>query len=95
MTAYTCHPSLGNKDSIPFPSLSPSVNPFPILVPGLSLHARSWTEIQNLSQMTLTVEGPTSILRDYQLLLHTSKEEAKKTRVYWAHSKSQPYSISA
>ncbi|XP_032743886.1 protein-arginine deiminase type-6 [Rattus rattus] len=50
-------------------------------------------EIQNLSQMTLTVEGPTSILRDYQLLLHTSKEEAKKTRVYWAHRGTSAYEL--
>ncbi|GAB1289155.1 Protein-arginine deiminase type-6 [Apodemus speciosus] len=41
-------------------------------------------EIENLSPMTLTVEGPSRILRNYQLLLHTSEEEAKKTRVYWS-----------
>ncbi|CAO2589758.1 Protein-arginine deiminase type-6 [Lemmus lemmus] len=39
-------------------------------------------EIQNLSQMTLTVEGPASVLKDYWLVLHTSKEEASKARVY-------------
>ncbi|XP_031232811.1 protein-arginine deiminase type-6 isoform X2 [Mastomys coucha] len=41
-------------------------------------------EIENLSQMTLTVEGPTNILQNYQLILHTSEAEAKKTRVYWS-----------
>ncbi|KAM7324036.1 hypothetical protein ACRRTK_016341 [Alexandromys fortis] len=39
-------------------------------------------EIQNLSQMTLSVEGPASVLKDYWLILHTSKEEASKARVY-------------
>ncbi|EGV98983.1 Protein-arginine deiminase type-6 [Cricetulus griseus] len=39
-------------------------------------------DIQNLSQMTLTVEGPTSVFKNYMLILHTSKEEASKARVY-------------
>ncbi|XP_021056881.1 protein-arginine deiminase type-6 [Mus pahari] len=50
-------------------------------------------EIQHLSQMTLTVEGPTSILQKYQLLLHTSEEEAKKTRVYWSRKGSSAYEL--
>ncbi|XP_021482054.1 protein-arginine deiminase type-6 [Meriones unguiculatus] len=41
-------------------------------------------EIQDLSQMTLIVEGPDQILKDYRLVLHTSEEEAKKARVYWS-----------
>ncbi|XP_024410437.1 protein-arginine deiminase type-6 [Desmodus rotundus] len=39
-------------------------------------------EIKNLSQMVLTMQGPSRILRKHRLLLHTSKEEAKKARVY-------------
>uniref|UniRef100_G1R8C6 Inactive protein-arginine deiminase type-6 n=1 Tax=Nomascus leucogenys TaxID=61853 RepID=G1R8C6_NOMLE len=40
-------------------------------------------EITNLSQMTLNVQGPSCILKKYRLVLHTSKEESKKARVYW------------
>ncbi|XP_025242884.1 protein-arginine deiminase type-6 [Theropithecus gelada] len=40
-------------------------------------------EIKNLSQMTLSVQGPSCILKKYRLVLHTSKEESKKARVYW------------
>ncbi|XP_008851152.1 protein-arginine deiminase type-6 isoform X2 [Nannospalax galili] len=40
-------------------------------------------EIKNLSRMTLNVEGPNCILKNYRLVLHTSEEEAAKTRVYW------------
>ncbi|XP_028609870.1 protein-arginine deiminase type-6 [Grammomys surdaster] len=50
-------------------------------------------EIQNLSQMTLTVEGPTSILQNYHLLLHTSEEEAKKARVYWSPKGASAYQL--
>ncbi|XP_021017096.1 protein-arginine deiminase type-6 [Mus caroli] len=50
-------------------------------------------EIQNLSQMTLTVEGPTSILQNYQLILHTSEEEAKRARVYWSQRGSSAYEL--
>nr|AAH53724.1 Peptidyl arginine deiminase, type VI [Mus musculus] len=50
-------------------------------------------EIQNLSQMNVTVEGPTSILQNYQLILHTSEEEAKKTRVYWSQRGSSAYEL--
>ncbi|XP_052574443.1 protein-arginine deiminase type-6 isoform X1 [Peromyscus californicus insignis] len=39
--------------------------------------------IQNLSQMTLTVEGPHAVLKNYWLILHTSKEESSKAKVYW------------
>uniref|UniRef100_UPI0040387D2D inactive protein-arginine deiminase type-6 n=1 Tax=Callospermophilus lateralis TaxID=76772 RepID=UPI0040387D2D len=39
-------------------------------------------EIRKLSQMSLTVQGPSCILKNYKLILHTSKEEAEKTRVY-------------
>uniref|UniRef100_A0A8C5L6A9 Protein-arginine deiminase n=1 Tax=Jaculus jaculus TaxID=51337 RepID=A0A8C5L6A9_JACJA len=38
--------------------------------------------IKTLSRMTLSVKGPSCILKNYQLVLHTSKEEASKTRVY-------------
>lgn len=36
--------------------------------------------------MTLTARGPGCILKNYRLLLHTSKEEAEKARVYWPRS---------
>ncbi|XP_029801757.1 protein-arginine deiminase type-6 [Suricata suricatta] len=39
-------------------------------------------EIENLSQMTLNVQGPGCTLKKYRLVLHTSKEEAEKARVY-------------
>ncbi|KAF6110520.1 peptidyl arginine deiminase 6 [Phyllostomus discolor] len=39
-------------------------------------------EIKNLSQMVLTVQGPSRILRKHRLVLHTSEEEAKRARVY-------------
>ncbi|XP_058409028.1 protein-arginine deiminase type-6 [Diceros bicornis minor] len=39
-------------------------------------------EIKNLSQMTLNVQGPSCILKKHRLVLHTSKEEAEKARVY-------------
>ncbi|KAM5320138.1 inactive protein-arginine deiminase type-6 [Glossophaga mutica] len=39
-------------------------------------------EVKNLSQMVLTVQGPSRILRKHRLVLHTSKDEAKKARVY-------------
>ncbi|XP_040613467.1 protein-arginine deiminase type-6 [Mesocricetus auratus] len=40
-------------------------------------------EIQNMSQMTLTVDGPISVIKNYMMILHTSKEEANKAKVYW------------
>ncbi|KAM9243031.1 inactive protein-arginine deiminase type-6 [Dugong dugon] len=40
-------------------------------------------EIQNLSQMTLSVQGPSCTLKKHRLVLHTSKEESEKARVYW------------
>ncbi|XP_037010684.2 protein-arginine deiminase type-6 [Artibeus jamaicensis] len=39
-------------------------------------------EIKNLSPMVLTLQGPSDILRKHQLVLHTSKEEARRVRVY-------------
>ncbi|KAB1268344.1 Protein-arginine deiminase type-6 [Camelus dromedarius] len=39
-------------------------------------------EIKGLSQMTLKVEGPSCVLKKYRLVLHTSKEESEKARVY-------------
>lgn len=39
-------------------------------------------EIKSLSQMTLNVQGPGNTLKKYRLVLHTSKEEAEKARVY-------------
>ncbi|XP_012656967.2 protein-arginine deiminase type-6 [Otolemur garnettii] len=42
-------------------------------------------EMKNLSLMTVTIQGPSSLLRRYQLVLHTSEEESKKARVYWPH----------
>ncbi|XP_054435590.1 protein-arginine deiminase type-6 [Pteronotus mesoamericanus] len=45
-------------------------------------------EIKNLSPMALTVEGPSHILRRHRLVLHTSKGDAKKARVYRAQEDS-------
>ncbi|XP_070259246.1 protein-arginine deiminase type-6 [Myotis yumanensis] len=39
-------------------------------------------EINNLSPMMLSVQGPSCFLKTYRLVLYTSKEEAKKARVY-------------
>ncbi|XP_016074903.1 PREDICTED: protein-arginine deiminase type-6 [Miniopterus natalensis] len=41
-------------------------------------------EIKNLSQMVLNVQGPSGIFKNHRLVLHTSKEEAGKARVYLA-----------
>ncbi|KAM4872877.1 inactive protein-arginine deiminase type-6-like [Thomomys bottae] len=48
-------------------------------------------EIQTLAQMTLTVQGPSSTLKNYKLVLHTSEEEAKRIRVYWPHETIQSF----
>ncbi|XP_013362861.1 PREDICTED: protein-arginine deiminase type-6 [Chinchilla lanigera] len=45
-------------------------------------------DIKDLSQMILSVQGPTCVLKNYQLVLHTSVEEADKARVYWPHGDS-------
>ncbi|XP_066121260.1 protein-arginine deiminase type-6 [Saccopteryx bilineata] len=42
-------------------------------------------EIKNLSQMVLDVQGPSCVLKNHRLVLHTSKEESEKARVYRAH----------
>ncbi|XP_008046441.1 protein-arginine deiminase type-6, partial [Carlito syrichta] len=39
-------------------------------------------EMKNLSQMTLSVQGPSCVLKKYRLVLHTSEEESEKARVY-------------
>ena len=39
-------------------------------------------EMKNLSQMTLSVQGPSCILKKHRLVLHTSEEEAQRARVY-------------
>ncbi|KAK1340439.1 hypothetical protein QTO34_019009 [Cnephaeus nilssonii] len=39
-------------------------------------------EIKTLSQMVLSVQGPSCVLKNYRLVLYTSEEEAKKGRVY-------------
>uniref|UniRef100_A0A8D0W8Q4 Protein-arginine deiminase n=1 Tax=Sus scrofa TaxID=9823 RepID=A0A8D0W8Q4_PIG len=39
-------------------------------------------DIRNLSPMVLRVQGPSCILKKHRLLLHTSKEESDKARVY-------------
>ncbi|XP_055978550.1 protein-arginine deiminase type-6 [Sorex fumeus] len=39
-------------------------------------------EMKSLSPMMLTVQGPSDVLKRYQLVLHTSAEEAERTRVY-------------
>lgn len=56
----------------------------PLLPPPLQrwLYLAFCLEIQSLSQMTLNVQGPSCALKKYRLLLHTSKEEAEKARVY-------------
>lgn len=40
------------------------------------------SDIRNLSPMVLRVQGPSCILKKHRLLLHTSKEESDKARVY-------------
>uniref|UniRef100_A0A8C9PLA2 Peptidyl arginine deiminase 6 n=1 Tax=Spermophilus dauricus TaxID=99837 RepID=A0A8C9PLA2_SPEDA len=50
-------------------------------------------EIRKLSQMSLTVQGPSCILKNYKLILHTSKEEAEKTRVYRPQKDSCAYQL--
>ncbi|XP_012371571.1 protein-arginine deiminase type-6 [Octodon degus] len=42
-------------------------------------------DIKELTQMTLSIQGPTCILKNYRLVFHTSEEEAKKARVFWPH----------
>ncbi|ELK10465.1 Protein-arginine deiminase type-6 [Pteropus alecto] len=42
----------------------------------------SCSEIKNLSQMMLNVQGPACILKNHRLVLHTSEEESEKARVY-------------
>ncbi|XP_060040827.1 protein-arginine deiminase type-6, partial [Erinaceus europaeus] len=39
-------------------------------------------EIKNLSPMILTVQGPSCILRNYSLVLHTTLKETEKARVF-------------
>nr|XP_044625742.1 protein-arginine deiminase type-6 isoform X3 [Equus asinus] len=39
-------------------------------------------EMKNLSQMTLSVQGPNCILKKHRLVLHTSEDEAQRARVY-------------
>jgi hypothetical protein len=50
---------------------------------GLNLYLVFCSEIKNLSRLTLTVQGPCCILKNYRLILHTSEDEARKARVYW------------
>lgn len=40
------------------------------------------SEVKSLSQMVLKVQGPSYIIKNYRVVLHTSKEEAEKARVY-------------
>ncbi|XP_042525711.1 protein-arginine deiminase type-6 isoform X2 [Dipodomys spectabilis] len=46
-------------------------------------------EIKTLAEVTLSVQGPSSTLKNYGLVLHTSEEEAKKIRVYWPQEDAQ------
>ncbi|MXQ79860.1 hypothetical protein E5288_WYG006899 [Bos mutus] len=39
-------------------------------------------EVKSLSQMVLKVQGPSYITKNYRVVLHTSKEESEKARVY-------------
>ncbi|XP_061251446.1 protein-arginine deiminase type-6 [Bos javanicus] len=39
-------------------------------------------EVKSLSQMVLKVQGPSCITKNYRVVLHTSKEESEKARVY-------------
>uniref|UniRef100_A0A8C3W118 Inactive protein-arginine deiminase type-6 n=1 Tax=Catagonus wagneri TaxID=51154 RepID=A0A8C3W118_9CETA len=50
---------------------------------GKSTKVFSTEEMKNLSQMVLRVQGPSSILKKHRLVLHTSKDESDKARVYW------------
>ncbi|XP_036112954.1 protein-arginine deiminase type-6 [Molossus molossus] len=43
-------------------------------------------EIKNLSQMVLNVQGPSCVLKNHRLVLHTSQEESEKARVYRAQA---------
>ncbi|XP_036901212.1 protein-arginine deiminase type-6 [Sturnira hondurensis] len=47
-----------------------------------TLREFSAEEIKNLSPMIVTLQGPSHILRKHWLILHTSKGEAKRVRVY-------------
>lgn len=49
---------------------------------ALNLCLASCSEIKNMSQMILNVQGPSCVLKNHRLILHTSEEEAEKTRVY-------------
>ena len=42
----------------------------------------SYSEVKSLSQMVLKVQGPSCITKNYRVVLHTSKEESEKARVY-------------
>ena len=48
----------------------------------LNLYLLSCSEVKSLSQMVLKVQGPSCITKNYRVVLHTSKEESEKARVY-------------
>ncbi|XP_058516771.1 protein-arginine deiminase type-6 isoform X1 [Ochotona princeps] len=52
-----------------------------------------YPEIKNLSRMTLNLQGPSCILKKYRLVLHTSKEESEKARVYWPQNSSDAFKL--
>ncbi|XP_069431258.1 protein-arginine deiminase type-6 isoform X2 [Ovis canadensis] len=50
--------------------------------PGDKNKVFSSEEVKSLSQMVLKVQGPNCITKNYRVVLHTSKEESEKARVY-------------
>ena len=56
----------------------------------LNLCLLSGSEVKSLSQMVLKVQGPSCIVKNYRVVLHTSKEEAQKARVYRPQGEWQP-----
>lgn len=72
---------------------APSCKPPPprcCSVSGPEPHLVLCPDIKDLSQMTLNIQGPSCVLKNYHLVLHTSEEEAEKARVYWPHGESSP-----
>uniref|UniRef100_G3T650 Protein-arginine deiminase n=1 Tax=Loxodonta africana TaxID=9785 RepID=G3T650_LOXAF len=50
-------------------------------------------DIKSLSQMTLSVQGPSCTLKKHRLVLHTSREESEKARVYWPQNSSSIFEL--
>uniref|UniRef100_A0A8C6DCS7 protein-arginine deiminase n=1 Tax=Moschus moschiferus TaxID=68415 RepID=A0A8C6DCS7_MOSMO len=50
-------------------------------------------EVKSLSQMVLKVQGPSCVIRNCRVTLHTSKEESEKARVYRPQSDSTTFEL--